>query len=82
MTPATCPVGKIPASIRPSTMEALVSIGALAAIASCAHVSSWFCFIAMPSSSSSGSEVPVTFINDSALSAARGNRVSGLAFSS
>ena len=58
MTPVTCPVGSTPASGLPSTSAALMSMGALAAMATCAQVRSWWRFMATPSRTRSGSGVP------------------------
>jgi hypothetical protein len=66
----------------PSTMLALVSIGALAAMASCDQVSPLLSFMARPSSIMSMSLVLVSFMSVSALRAAFGKRVNGLACSS
>ncbi len=75
MTPVTCPVGSTPASGLPSTSAALMSMGALAAMATCAQVRSWWRFMATPSRTRSGSGVPVTLRNPRAARSARGRRV-------
>ena len=54
----------------PSTRAVLMSMGALAAMASWAQVRSWLLRIARPSAHSSLSEVPVCLRNSSALTAA------------
>ena len=74
MTPVTCPVGRMPTSGLPSTIVALMSIGALAAIASWLRVRSWFRRMAAPSCRSSRTDVPVSLRKRSAASAARGKR--------
>ena len=52
ITPTTWPVGSTPTSVRPSTSAALVIMGALAAMTTCAHVSSLPSFMARPSDNS------------------------------
>ena len=59
MTPTPWPVGRIPTSGRPSTIDARVSIGAFAAIAICPHVRPCALRIASPSRSRLSIEVPV-----------------------
>ncbi len=75
MTPSPTPVGMMPTSLRPSTIVALVSMGAFAARASWDQVRSWFFFIARPSFTSSVNGVPVRDRNRRAFIAALGNRV-------
>ncbi len=74
-SPTTWPVGSTPASSRPSTSAAFVSIGALPAIATCAQVRPWFFFIAKPSRARSSSERPLSFRNRSAFAIERGSAV-------
>src|ERR671918_267924 len=82
ITPVTCPVGSTPTSGLPSTSAALMSMGALAAIATCDHDRPWFRRMASPSRTKSGTGVPVTRRKASAARRARGSRVSGVASSS
>ncbi len=77
----TWPVGSTPTLGSPSTSAALISIGALAAMASWLQVRSWFLRMARPSSTSSLSGVPVSLRKARALRSAFGNRVIGDAFS-
>ena len=68
-------MGTIPVSRRPSTIVALVSIGAFAAIATCDHVRPSLRFIARPSRTSARNDVPVSFRKPSAFRRARGSAV-------
>ena len=82
MEPTTCPVGRMPASTRPSTTPALVIIGAFAARAICAHVRSCALRMARPLVTRSLIGVPDNRANLNALSAALGKRAIDGAFSS